>query len=545
MDKLKKNLIPSLIFLSLLCLWEWYSRTNEQLFLILPPPSAIMVQIFAKYDRFLFHASVTLKEMLGGFVLAFLIAFPVAWSMVRFISVCHVMQPILIIIQCIPMFALAPIMVFWFDWSYTAIVIPTALMIFFPLTMNMYQGFKSTPEAMLDYFRVHKATPWQTFYKLKLPWAMPHLFAGFRISAAIAGIGAVAGEWAGGQEGLGVLMIESRRGADLEMTFGAFFCLTIMSLVLYGLITTLEKWRVPAKKYAGLLSLLVIFCLTSCSNDTEKTHRLLLDWLPNPNHVPIYAGLEKGIFEKHGIPLEVLKIQDPADSMPFVVAGKTDFAVFYMTDTVRAQASGIPVEVVGVIIDEPLNAFIYRKDSGIKSKEDLNGRTIGYCIDGYNTRMMQRVFLENEITPKVVHNVSFDLVSTLGSGQVDAIVDAYWNIECEHLRSYGIQTDYLKFSAFGVPDYYELIVIAKEGMQKNHPEKVEQLQVALQESLDYARKHPEEAFEAYRKQNPDKSQKTLAWEKLAWLKTVPVLAKSQVIDKDIWDNYTRWVTGSD
>ena len=126
------------------------------------------------------------------------------------------------------MFALAPLMVFWFGWSYKAIVIPTALMLFFPLTMSIYHGFLSIPRDLLDYFTLHQATPWQLFSKLELPWALPHIIAGLRITVAIAGMGAVAGEWAGGQAGLGLLMLESRRGVDLEMTFAALFCLTFL-----------------------------------------------------------------------------------------------------------------------------------------------------------------------------------------------------------------------------------------------------------------------------------------------------------------------------
>ena len=180
------------------------------LLFILPAPSGIFAVLWEMRGEFLLHTLVTLKEMCGGFLLALVCAFPLAWTMLRHETSRTLLQPLFIIIQCLPMFTLAPIMVIWFGWSYTAIVIPTALMIFFPLTLNIYQGLRSTPQHLLEFFQANQATPWQTFFKLRFPWAVPHIFAGFRISSAIAGVGAVAGEWAGAQRGLGILMLERR-----------------------------------------------------------------------------------------------------------------------------------------------------------------------------------------------------------------------------------------------------------------------------------------------------------------------------------------------
>ncbi|MFQ5729593.1 MAG: ABC transporter permease, partial [Waddliaceae bacterium] len=253
MKFVEKNQIFIVPFLAFLCIfgcWEVFSRIYKDLLFVLPSPSNILFCIWERKDRFLFHTLVTLNEMAGGFLVAFLLAFPLAWIMTLWTASRIVLQPIFVVIQCIPMFTLAPIMILWFDWSYTAIVIPMALMIFFPLTMNIYQGLRSTPKHLVDYFRINEATTWQLFVKLQLPWALPNIFSGIRISTAIAGIGAVAGEWAGAQAGLGLLMLESRRAADLEVTFGALFCLTFLSMFLYIIMILLEK-RVITRRPAG------------------------------------------------------------------------------------------------------------------------------------------------------------------------------------------------------------------------------------------------------------------------------------------------------
>ncbi len=483
--------------------------------------------------------------------MAFLIAFPSAWLMTLCVASRMVLQPIFVLIQCVPMFALAPIMILWFDWSFAAIVFPTALMIFFPLTMNIYQGLRSTPQHLVDYFKMNGASVWQMFFKLQLPWALPYIFAGIRISAAFAGIGAVAGEWAGAQAGLGLLMIESRRATDLEMTFGALFCLTFVSMGLYVLAVLLEK-RVTTRRpirfrfskmakahVAILFGLTLLGCLQSDSN--KKEVRIILDWLPNPNHVPLYVGVEKGIFKKHGIDLVIKKTQDPGDTIPFLTSGQTDLAVSYTIYTMHANAQNASVEPVGILIKEPLNSFLYRKEIGIEKSSDLNHKKIGYCVDGFETRYLDTVLKMNQITNAKKKNVSFDLVSTLGTKKVDAIFGAYWNIEGAHLRSLGVDTDYFPLAELGVPNHYELIIIARENSPQTAPEFVTPFQSALQESIDYSREHPDEAFEVYLQANPDKREKTCDWERKAWQETLPALADTQTIDPQLWEDFHNWL----
>lgn len=544
----KQLLFPFLAILFIFCIWEISSQYFVEHYFVLPPPSAIFSRIWEKWDRFIWHTKITVGEMLGGFLIAFLAAFPLAWIMSLWKPVNFMLQPIFIAVQCVPMFALAPIMVFWFGWSYKAIVIPTALMIFFPLTMSIYQGLKAVPTPLMDYFRINQATRWQTFRKLQLPWAMPHIFAGFRISSAIAGIGAVAGEWAGAQSGLGPLMIESRRATDLETTFGALFCLAFVSLSLYAFISFMEK-RISShnpkayfdKVVASIVILLCGFLCTGCQKPDETKTRLLLDWLPNPNHIPLYVGQEKGFFAEHGLDLLITKLQDPSDSIPLVTSGQTELALFYMPDTIRAKKRGADVHIVGVLFKKPLNGFIYRADLGITSLQDLSGKNLGYCLDGSGTAVLDYVLEINHITPKDKKNVAFDLVGTLGTKQVDVIYGAYWNIESEHLRALGINTHYFELSEMGYPNYYELVVLAKENSPKINPEAISSFQQALQKSIDYSTAHPAEAFEIYQKANPDKSPTTIAWETQAWNQTYPHLAKDQDIDPQTWNELSDWI----
>jgi ABC-type nitrate/sulfonate/bicarbonate transport system permease component/ABC-type nitrate/sulfonate/bicarbonate transport system substrate-binding protein len=538
---MKTHLFTTLIAFLLLCgLWEMTSLQLIEYRFILPSPSSIIFRLWSNPWLFIDNSKTTLREMAGGFGLALSISFPLAWSMCLWKSCRSVVHPLFVLLQSVPMFTLAPIMVLWFGWSYIAIVIPTALMIFLPLTMNIYQGLSSTPQALLDLFTVNQATSWQKFWKLQLPYAIPYIFAGFKVAAATAGIGAIAGEWAGGQSGLGVLMLSSRRETDLQTTFAALLCLALMSLCFYGVVTWAEERfakHKPMKLFTSsviiVLAGIVSFLAIPASSDIKGT-KLLLDWFPNSNHVPIYVGLQKGFFEKRGIHLEVLQLHDPSDTIPYVTSGKADLALFYMPDVVRANKNGANLTVAARLINQPLNSFIYLQDAGIKTSQDLSDKVIGYCVAG-NTDVLKKLCRISGVVPKEFRNVSFDLVSALGMAQVDVIYGAFWNVEIEHLRSLGIHTAHFNVTELGHPDYSELVFIASDAA-----EKYSSFRAAMQESIDYSKANPEEAFNLYKQCHPGKSDETLAWEKSAWMKTIPTLAISQDISQEEIEGLSEW-----
>lgn len=539
---MKKYLVALIVCILFLAFWEFVSQHWIEYRYVLPPPSSIAHRLGENPALFLAHTSRTVAEMSGGFILALFAAFPIAWAMYVWKSSRFLLQPFFIILQSIPMFTLAPLMVFWFGWSIMAIVIPTALMIFLPLTLSIYQGLSSTPKSYLEFFRFYQATSWQTFSKLLLPWSLPYIFGGFRISASLAGISAIAGEWAGAQSGLGVLMLKSRRETDLATTFAALFCISLISIIFYGAVSYLEsrfKNRQPFKRLSlgAVIGLLMLFGFVPFPRDNpqENKLRVLLDWLPNSNHVPIYAGIERKIFEKHHIHLQVLEIHDPSDTIPYLTSGQTELALFYMPDVVKANMKGANLKVLGVLVDKPLNSFIFRKNAQIIKPQDLNDKVIGYCLDGGNFASLERLLKDNRIIPKELKNVNFDLVTLLGLEHVDAVYGAFWNIEGEHLKSLNIDVSHFDVSELGHPTYSELVFIGALSQ-----EQIVAFQEAMQESIDFCRNNPEEAFRLYTKSHPEKSLQTVNWEKKAWFEVLPYLAKSQQIAMEEWERLQHY-----
>jgi NitT/TauT family transport system substrate-binding protein len=534
-----KLLISVSIFF--IIIWELVIQSNPLLRFVLPAPSAIFGTLINLKERFFYHSQATFFEMIWGFLLAAFTGAPLAWLMFRSHALRCVLQPFFVLVQCLPMFALAPIMVIWFGWSQVAIIVPTALMIFFPLTLNLYQGLRATPNAWLEFFKSNQATEWQTLVKLRLPAAVPHIFSGLKLSAAIAGIGAVAGEWAGAQKGLGILMLESRRNSDLEITFGALFCLAILSLSFYGLILFLEAvWHKRLRMKSSWLTLLILsLCLSSCHQPKKTT--LLLDWLPNPNHVPLYVAVEKGFFNDEGINLEILKLYDCGGALSYLSSHQTDLILGHLPGALKASSLDAQISLVAEIIPTSLRALIYRDDLPVKTSSDLTGYVLGYCIGGPDTRFLDYLLNQGHITPSEKKNVSADLVSAMGTRAVDVIYGGFWNIEPYQLEALGVKTRYIPIHELKIPNYQELVVIARCEMLQKDPAFIQKFRSAYQKGVEFCLKNPQLAFDCYLHANPDKSQLTKDWELKAFLNTLPLFSKTGHIQSERIEDFHAWL----
>lgn len=538
----------TLLFSFILLLWEWISHFNATLHFVFPPPTEIASALWENPTIFFANTLYTLQEMVIGLAIALIAAFPFAILMLVSRSINYLLHPLFIIVQSIPMFALAPIMLLWFDWSIWAVLVPTALMIFFPFTLNLYQGIRATPQAYLEFFKINGATSWQILVKLRLPWALPHLFSGLRISTAIAGIGAVAGEWAGAQKGLGVLMIEMKKGADIAGCFAALFCLILLSLSGYCAVSFLEKITLHYKRSSTLFSpytktiaslLLLILPLLGCEKKPLPSEEvtLLLDWMPNPNHVPLYAGIREGIFQKNGIDLQLKKLSDTGSTIPLITSGSCDLAIYYMPHTIRAYHKGASFQVVAALFKQPLNALIIPKKENIASIDQLQGIAVGAPFAQVETTFVQQFLQKRHILLGSIKKINFDITNAVLAERIQAFLGGCFNIEAVQLEHLGIPCTIIPLSAFNIPPYYELVILASMRLVSLRPEMIPRFQKALQESITFSQNNPEQAFDAYLTYNPDKTQKTIAWEKKAWAITAPLYPKDPTLELKVWQEY--------
>jgi putative hydroxymethylpyrimidine transport system substrate-binding protein len=258
-----------------------------------------------------------------------------------------------------------------------------------------------------------------------------------------------------------------------------------------------------------LLTLLMLVSVISLSCGEDEV-TLALDWFPNANHTGLYVAMDRGYFEEEGIELQVYTPDDPATILATVGADKDDFGFEYQVGVLLARGQGVPVVSVAAIVQHPLNSVMALESSDIKRPRDLVGKTVGY--PGIPTdppllrTMLEADHVSESATQEVVDgmvNVGFDLVPALISGRVDAIVGAYWTHESISARNQGFPLTVLRMEDWGVPDFYELVVVVSENKLRNDPKLIERFIRAIKRGYVEAAKDPASAVEILLKQVPE------------------------------------------
>jgi putative hydroxymethylpyrimidine transport system permease protein len=170
-----------------------------------------------------------------------MVAVPLSMIMFARPAVENAIAPFLVASQAVPVFAIAPLLVVWLGYGIASKVLMAAVIIFFPITVSLLEGFKSCDSEYRILFRLMGARFWKTMRLLYWPWALPHFFAGLKIGVSVATIGAVIGEWVGAQQGLGYLMIQANARLKVDLVFAAILWLSVMGLSLWVVVGYLEK----------------------------------------------------------------------------------------------------------------------------------------------------------------------------------------------------------------------------------------------------------------------------------------------------------------
>ncbi len=163
--------------------------------------------------------------------------------------------PVLIASQAVPVFAIAPLLVLWFDYGITSKVVMATLIIYFPVTVNFLDGLNRTAPAWRDMAglmqnrgsRFRLSRTYRLYRYIRIPFALPALASGIRVATAVAPIGAVVGEWVGSSSGLGYLMLHANGRMQTDLLFAALLTLTVMAIALYYLmdflLTSALHWQ--------------------------------------------------------------------------------------------------------------------------------------------------------------------------------------------------------------------------------------------------------------------------------------------------------------
>ena len=244
---MRHRLPPIAIVLALLGAWEIAARVgvladalNLQSFLV-PAPSDIAQALWQDRSLLADQGWVTLKEVLAGFGVSVAIGVSFAVAMHLWESLRRAFYPLLIASQTVPIVVIAPILVVWFGYGIGPKVAIIALICFFPITVNTLDGLRSVDPDLPKLMRTLDATRWQALRRVEAPTALPFFFSGAKIAIAIAVIGAVFGEWAGADSGLGHLILISNGQLLTAREFAAVAVLSAFAIALFALLAALER----------------------------------------------------------------------------------------------------------------------------------------------------------------------------------------------------------------------------------------------------------------------------------------------------------------
>jgi NitT/TauT family transport system permease protein len=193
------------------------------------------------------HAAATLSAILLGFAVGASLAVALGYLLARSRLAERLLSPYIVAAQATPVLILAPLFVVWFGTGPVAKVVICALIVFFPVAVATMVGIRSVDARLLELGRALKATRWQVVRHLELPAALPQILGGMRVGVTLAVIGAIVGEWAGAQRGLGVL-INLARGSlfDYPLMFATLATIAGIALLLYLVVVLVERTLVGA-----------------------------------------------------------------------------------------------------------------------------------------------------------------------------------------------------------------------------------------------------------------------------------------------------------
>ena len=250
-----KNTIPPILVLILfLSVWAIGAKLYDMAFL-LPGPMLVAQAFVTDMDMVIEGATITFREALIGYLLAITLGVIVATTMSLSKILERSLYPYAILLQTVPVVAVAPLIVLWFGFEEKSVIIVSLIISLFPIINNTLLGLKSTSINLVELFDMHDASKFESFFKLRFPAAIPNIIAGMRISAGLSVIGAIVGEFiiGSGSEGggLGVQIIYAQAELETPLVMALILSATTLGFLFFMTVSTIghllmRKWHESA-----------------------------------------------------------------------------------------------------------------------------------------------------------------------------------------------------------------------------------------------------------------------------------------------------------
>jgi NitT/TauT family transport system permease protein len=230
------------VFVAFFLVWEVLVHVLGMKAVILPPPTTTFATMWAKRAYLLQHTWPTVIAISVGFLIAAVSGFAIAVAIAYSRRINEITYPFLVAAQVVPKIALAPLFLIWFGVGLLPKVIIAALIAFFPIVINTAKGLTSVEPELIQFMRSLGASWREIFFKISLPWALPYIFAAFKISITLAVVGAVVGEFIASDVGLGYVINYANITLETEVMFAGLLLLSAVGILLFLVIVLLERY---------------------------------------------------------------------------------------------------------------------------------------------------------------------------------------------------------------------------------------------------------------------------------------------------------------
>ena len=245
LSRMARYLPPAALILALFVLWQVATEVWQVQSWLLPSPLAILRAGWAARGILALHTWQTAQETVCGFGVALVVGISLGlvidfWSLAR-----QAIYPLLVVSQTIPTIAIAPLLVIWFGYGIWPKIIVVGLICFFPIVVSTADGLRGADPELIALLRTMGASRADTFFKVRVPGALPAIYSGVKIAITYSVVGAILGEWVGASKGLGVFMLRATNSFRTDWVFASIAITATLSVLLFALVVTLERLTLP------------------------------------------------------------------------------------------------------------------------------------------------------------------------------------------------------------------------------------------------------------------------------------------------------------
>jgi NitT/TauT family transport system permease protein len=250
-EALRGTLLPwistPVLVVGVIAVWKLVIAVFDISPFVLPQPEEVvggMAEV-VRSQEFTGHLRVTLTETLVGFGIALVLGVGMGAVLGRIRWLERALRPLVVASQVVPKVALVPLFIVWFGFGITSKIVIVAIFAFFPIMLNTLLGVRSVEPGHRDVMRGLNAGRWATFWRLDYHSTLPYVFAGMEIGIVFAIIGAVVGEYLGGSQGLGYMVVVSLNALNAKQLFAVITILTLLGFALFLAVIALKRLFIP------------------------------------------------------------------------------------------------------------------------------------------------------------------------------------------------------------------------------------------------------------------------------------------------------------